>query len=114
MYCLKHFPGIGKSQVDTHLDAYNVLAENEILRSEDLVPFKSAIEQLSPNRYFIMVSHLTYSAFDENTPTSLSTKIITGILRDELGYQGIIITDDLEMGAISKYYSFEDVGVKAI
>lgn len=114
LYCLKHFPGIGKGQVDTHLDAYSVPADSETLRSEDLVPFKSAVEQLPIDKYFIMVSHLTYSAFDENAPASLSMEITTGILRDELGYQGIIITDDLEMGAISKHYTFEEAGVKAV
>lgn len=114
LYCLKHFPGIGKGKVDTHVDAYSVLADDETLRTEDLAPFKSAIEQLSPDKYFIMVSHLTYPAFDENAPASLSPKIITRILRDELDYQGIIITDDLEMGAISKHYTFEEAGVKAI
>lgn len=114
LYCLKHFPGIGKGKIDTHLDAYSVPVDGETLRSEDLAPFKSAIEQLSPDKYFIMISHLTYPAFDENVPASLSPKIITGILRNELGYQGIIITDDLEMGAISKHYTFEEAGVKAV
>ena len=85
-----------------------------MLRNEDLVPFKLAIDKLSADRYFIMVSHLTYPAFDETFPASLSPKIITGILRDELDYQGIVITDDLEMGAISKHYSFEEAGVKAV
>ena len=61
-----------------------------------------------------MVSHLTYAAFDKDMPASLSAKIQTELLRDELGYQGIIVTDDLEMGAISKHYSFEEVGVKAV
>ena len=114
LYCLKHFPGIGKGEVDTHLYAYSVPADGETLRSEDLVPFKSAVEQLPIDKYFIMVSHLTYPAFDENAPASLSMEIITGILRDELGYQGIVITDDLEMGAISKHYTFEEAGVKAV
>ena len=114
LYCLKHFPGIGKGQVDTHVNSYSVPAESEMLRNEDLVPFKLAIDKLSADRYFIMVSHLTYPAFDETFPASLSPKIITGILRDELDYQGIVITDDLEMGAISKHYSFEEAGVKAV
>lgn len=114
LYCLKHFPGIGKGQVDTHIDAYSVPVDGETLRTEDLVPFKSAINKLSSNKHFIMVSHLTYPAFDETSPASLSPKIITEILRDELDYQGIVITDDLEMGAISKHYSFEETGVKAV
>ena len=114
LYCLKHFPGIGKGKIDTHIDSYSVTADSETLRNEDLVPFKSAINQLTLDKYFIMVSHLTYAAFDKDMPASLSAKIQTELLRDELGYQGIIVTDDLEMGAISKHYSFEEVGVKAI
>lgn len=114
LYCLKHFPGIGRGKIDTHIDSYSVTADSETLRNEDLVPFKSAINQLTLDKYFIMVSHLTYAAFDKDMPASLSAKIQTELLRDELGYQGIIVTDDLEMGAISKHYSFEEVGVKAV
>ena len=113
-YSLKHFPGIGKGKIDTHIDSYSVTADSETLHNEDLVPFKSAINQLTLDKYFIMVSHLTYAAFDKDMPASLSAKIQTELLRDELGYQGIIVTDDLEMGAISKHYSFEEVGVKAV
>ncbi len=114
LYSLKHFPGIGKGKVDTHINSYSVQASKESLYAEDILPFKSGIEKLSPDKYFIMVSHITYPAFDEHMPASLSPKIITGILRQELGYKGIVITDDLEMGAISNHYSFDEVGVKAI
>ncbi len=114
IYSLKHFPGIGKGKVDTHIDSYSVDADKNELEKEDLLPFKTAVNQLAPENYMIMVSHLTYSALDKDTPASLSKNIINNILRQELNYEGVIITDDMEMGAISKYYSFDEVGVKAI
>ena len=62
----------------------------------------------------MLISHLTYPALDADAPASLSKKIVTGVLRDEMGYNGIVITDDTEMGALSKYYAFKDIGVKAV
>ena len=61
-----------------------------------------------------MVSHLKYLALDEEYPASLSSKIMTDLLRNELGYKGIIITDDMEMGAVANHNDFRSIGVKAV
>lgn len=114
MLCtLKHFPGLGKGEADTHLDTVVVNANRDVLEAEDLVPFREMISQADPNRFFVMVSHITYTALDENLPASLSPAIMTDLLRDELGWKGVIVTDDLEMGA-ADIFPFRELGVRAV
>ena len=110
---LKHFPGLGKGEADTHLDTVVVDADKETLEAEDLVPFRALISQGDPNRFFVMVSHITYTALDENRPASFSPAIMTRLLREELGWQGIIVTDDLAMGA-ADVCPFQERGVRAV
>lgn len=114
IYTLKHFPGIGKGKVDSHIDSSSIDVTKEILMAEDIIPFKAIIDENEPNDYFILVSHLKYPALDEEYPASLSSKIMTDLLRNELGYKGIIITDDMEMGAVANHNDFRSIGVKAI
>lgn len=114
IYSLKHFPGIGKGKVDSHIDSSSIDVTKEILMAEDIIPFKAIIDENEPNDYFILVSHLKYPALDEEYPASLSSKIMTDLLRNELGYKGIIITDDMEMGAVANHNDFRSIGVKAI
>lgn len=114
IYSLKHFPGIGKGKVDSHVDSSNIDVVKEVLMTEDILPFKTIIDENEPNDYFILVSHLKYPALDEEYPASLSSKIMTDLLRNELGYKGIIITDDMEMGAVANHNDFRSIGVKAI
>lgn len=114
LFTLKHFPGIGKGTVDSHVDESKISASLSTLAAEDFVPFQQMIHELNPEDYLIMVSHLTYPAIDPDRPASLSAKVVNGVLRQQLGFQGVIITDDLEMGAVSKHYSFDDLGVKAV
>ncbi|WP_296896311.1 glycoside hydrolase family 3 protein [uncultured Megamonas sp.] len=114
IYSLKHFPGIGKGQVDSHVESSSIDASKDILIAEDILPFKTIINENKPEDYFILVSHLNYPAFDEEHPASLSSKIMTDLLRNELGYKGIIITDDMEMGAVANHNDFKTIGVKAI
>jgi len=114
MLCtLKHFPGLGKGEADTHLDTVVVNADRNTLEAEDLVPFRDMISQADPNRFFVMVSHITYTALDENLPASLSPAVMTDLLRDELGWKGVIVTDDLEMGA-ADVFPFKELGVRAV
>lgn len=114
MLCtLKHFPGLGKGEADTHLDTVVVNADRETLETEDLVPFRGMISKGDPAQFFVMVSHITYTALDENLPASLSPAVMTNLLRDELGWQGVIVTDDLEMGA-ADIFPFKELGVRAI
>lgn len=114
IYSLKHFPGIGKGRVDSHVDSSSIDVTKEILMAEDIIPFKTIIDENEPNDYFILVSHLKYPALDEEYPASLSSKIMTDLLRNELGYKGIIITDDMEMGAVANHNDFRSIGVKAV
>lgn len=114
IYSLKHFPGIGKGRVDSHVDSSSIDVTKEILMAEDIIPFKTIIDESDPNDYFILVSHLKYPALDEEYPASLSSKIMTDLLRNELGYKGIIITDDMEMGAVANHNDFRSIGVKAV
>lgn len=114
IYSLKHFPGIGKGRVDSHVDSSSIDVAREVLMTEDIIPFKTIIDENDPNDYFILVSHLKYPALDEEYPASLSSKIMTDLLRNELGYKGIIITDDMEMGAVANHNDFRSIGVKAV
>lgn len=114
IYSLKHFPGIGKGKVDSHIDSSSIDVAKEVLMTEDILPFKTIIDENEPNDYFILVSHLKYPALDEEYPASLSSKIMTDLLRYELGYKGIIITDDMEMGAVANHNDFRSIGVNAV
>lgn len=114
IYSLKHFPGIGKGKVDSHVDSSSIDVTKEILMAEDIIPFKTIINENKPEDYFILVSHLKYPALDEEYPASLSSKIMIDLLRNELGYKGIIITDDMEMGAVANHNDFRTIGVNAV
>jgi beta-N-acetylhexosaminidase len=114
IYCLKHFPGLGRGKVDTHLDSTVVNASRRELMKWDVMPFQSCIREKNPSDYFIMVNHATYSKLERNVPASISKVIQTDFLRRDLGYQGVIITDDIAMGALSKYYAPPDIALRAV
>ena len=82
--------------------------------AQDLVPFKEIIANHSPENFMIMVSHLIYPALDKNHTASLSAEVQTKLLRQELGFNGVIVTDSLGMGAVSKYGEFRNLGVQAV
>ncbi|MEM5017444.1 glycoside hydrolase family 3 N-terminal domain-containing protein [Metabacillus indicus] len=111
---LKHFPGNGRSNVDPHLDTSSVRADKMDLENGDIYPFKDIIKNEDNNNFFVMVTHIKYPAYDEENPASISSVIIQDLLRQKLGYQGLVVTDDLEMGAVNKYFSYEDLGYKAV
>ena len=115
MICsLKHFPGIGRGKQDTHVDSVVVNDDFETIYNSDILPFKSVISNDDLDNYMVMVSHVTYPAFAGDKPACMSETIMKDILRKDLGYQGIIITDDLEMGAVANYYGFDRIGVEAV
>ncbi len=114
LYSLKHFPGIGRGRVDSHVDSYRIEAGNKELENVDFVPFRTMSKERDPEGYLVMVSHLTYPSLDDALPASLSEKIVTGILREQMGFSGLVITDDMEMGAVSKHYDFSELGVRAV
>lgn len=109
--CYKHFPGHGGTLEDSHSDfAYSYKTLEELKKAE-LVPFLEAIKQEVP---VIMVSHISLpNVIGDNTPTSLSKKMLSEFLRGELNYKGIIITDALDMGAINNHYSIKEAVKKS-
>ena len=113
-YSYKHFPGIGKTDVDLHADTSIVPVSKETLLSEDTKVFVDLIKQSKPNTYTIMVSHAMYPQIDPDHPASLSKAIITDWLRKEIGYNGVVVTDDMDMGALAKHYTFGDMAVQSI
>lgn len=108
-YCVKHFPGYGNS-VDTHLGFATDNRTREEFNSKDLLPFKSAIDS---GAEMVMVTHNLITCMDDKYPASISLNVHK-ILRDELGFKGLIITDALNMGAIYKKYSTKEAIIHAI
>jgi beta-N-acetylhexosaminidase len=102
---VKHFPGHGYTSVDSHIDLPIVdLAESE-LHEWDMKPFKMAVEN---GAEAIMTSHVLYRSLDSEYPATLSSKIINGILREQYGFQGVIISDGIAMGALSNNFDITD------
>ena len=95
---LKHFPGHGSSLGDTHKGFVDV---TNLWQAKELEPYKALKNETDT----IMVAHIFNKHLDANYPASLSRKIVTGKLRGTIGYRGVVITDDLQMGAIAKHYS---------
>jgi len=104
MSIAKHFPGIGRTTVDSHFKLPNLFENKFTLNSFELIPFKAAINVKAAG---IMVSHVLYPKIDAIWPASISKTIINDLLRKDLSYEGLVITDDLDMGAIEKYYDFD-------
>lgn len=111
---LKHFPGHGRSSVDPHLNSSSVEANQLDLENSDIYPFTQLIREVDNQKFFVMVTHIKYPAYDKEKPASLSKVIIQDLLRKKLGYEGIVVTDDLEMGAVNKLYSYKTLGSEAI
>lgn len=109
--CLKHFPGIGYTAGDTHNSRVEVTRTLDKMRGIDFVPFQAGIDAGAD---FVMVSHIAVADTGEVVPSTLSKTIMTDILRDELGFEGIIITDALNMASITEYYTTEEAAVGAI
>ena len=106
MAVAKHFPGIGRTVLDSHIEMPPLDANLRTLESSDLRPFYEAIKHDVAG---IMLSHILYSKIDIKWPASLSTKIAKDLLRDSMGFDGIVMTDDLDMGAIKNNYDIKAV-----
>jgi len=109
--CGKHFPGHGDTSVDSHLDLPLVEHPPDRIRRVECVPFRAAIEA---DVAFIMTAHILVPALDEERPATLSPRIVKGLLRDELQFRGVIVSDDLEMTAIAKTWAVPDAAVQAL
>ena len=113
--CLKHFPGIGAGEVDTHDEMAVVQLSHDDLIAQDLAPYIELFQREDDRVRAVMVSHGGFPNVDIRKgvaggrlePASLSRAITTKLLREELGYKHLVVTDDLEMGAISKHYEIE-------
>lgn len=109
--CGKHFPGHGDTSVDSHLALPLVEHPPDRIRRVECVPFREAIRT---GVAFIMTAHVLVPSLDEDRPATLSPRIVRQILRDELGFPGVILSDDLEMKAIAATYKVPDAAVDAI
>jgi len=109
----KHFPGHGDTSADSHIDLPVIPANRERLENLELVPFRAAI---SAGVGSIMTGHLSVPAFepDSNTPATLSSNILTGLLRKELGFRGLVVTDAMDMGGITVRYAPGEAAVRAV
>jgi beta-N-acetylhexosaminidase len=106
MAVAKHFPGIGRTLLDSHLDRPVFSEPAESIHAFELPPFKAAIEA---NVAGIMLSHIVYDQLDPLWPASLSPIVARDLLRAKMGYQGVVMTDDLDMGAIVNHYDIDTI-----
>lgn len=109
--CGKHFPGHGDTSADSHVELPIVEHPPDRIRRVECVPFRAAI---AAEVAFIMTAHVLVPSLDEEKPATLSRRIVYDLLRDELGFGGVILSDDLEMKALAATYSVPDAAVEAI
>ncbi len=108
--CAKHFPGLGRTTADTHKVLPTVNLSRSELEAVELPPFRAAAQAGVAG---VMICHAVYPALDPARPASLSAPVIQGVLRGELGYQGLVISDDLEMGAVVGHLAPDEAAVEA-
>ena len=119
--CLKHFPGIGAGEVDSHEEMPIVHLSHDALIAQDLAPYIELFQREDDRVRAVMVSHGGFPNIDIRhgmaggrlEPASINHSIVTKLLRNELGYKHLVLTDDLEMGAIGKHYRIEDATLRA-
>lgn len=109
--CGKHFPGHGDTDVDSHLALPRLSHARDRLMHVELAPFRSAVRAGVAS---VMTAHILFDALDSEHPATLSEKVLRPLLRDELGFDGVIVSDDLEMKAIADHYGIQDAAVRAI
>jgi beta-N-acetylhexosaminidase len=108
--CAKHFPGHGNTPVDSHVSLPVISGPLDFLWQHDLVPFRATAEAGIAS---VMISHVKFEALDSKYPSTLSPAIITGLLRDEISFEGLAVTDCMEMKAITKNYGSGESAVLA-
>ncbi|WP_086827144.1 glycoside hydrolase family 3 protein [Streptomyces sp. NRRL B-24572] len=109
--CTKHFPGHGDTNVDSHDALPRIDVDLATLHARELVPFRAAV---AAGTKAVMSAHILLSALDPHRPATLSPQILTGLLRQELGFEGLIVTDGMEMQAVAATYGIERGSVLAI
>jgi beta-N-acetylhexosaminidase len=108
--CGKHFPGLGRATLDSHFELPEVRATLPEMSRTDLVPYRELRRELA----FVMVAHAAYPAISGKQPASLSKKWMTDILRRKLGYAGLVVTDDLDMGGVLAAASVQEAAVETL
>ncbi len=109
--CGKHFPGLGEANLDTHKELPSIDKPWKKLWKEDLAPYRELRKEMP----FVMVAHAAYPQVTrDSTPASISKKWIADILRKKIGYKGLVISDDLEMGGVQKAASIEDAAIQTL
>ncbi len=120
--CIKHFPGIGAGEVDTHEEMAVIHLSHDDLIAQDLAPYIELFQREDNIARAVMVSHGGFPNIDIRRgvaggplePASINHVIVTRLLREELGYQGLVLTDDLEMGAIARHCEIEEAVLRAV
>ena len=120
--CAKHFPGIGAGEVDSHDEMPIIQLSHDDLIAQDLAPYIELFQREDNIVRAVMVSHGGFPKVDLRTgtaggrlvPASINQQIVTRLLREELGYDGLVVTDDLEMGAIARHYQIEETARLAV
>jgi beta-N-acetylhexosaminidase len=108
--CVKHFPGHGDTHVDSHRDLPTVDKDLAELERFEFAPFRAA----APHAPAVMTAHIVYPALDPHNPATMSRAILTGLLRGQMGYEGVIITDGMDMHAIAHRYGAGQAAVNAL
>jgi beta-N-acetylhexosaminidase len=109
--CAKHFPGHGDTSLDSHFDLPRLPHSIERLQRVELPPFQAAADA---NVAMIMTSHVIFEPLDSKYPATMSRPALDGILRDQMHYDGVVISDDLEMKAIADHFALEDVIIRGV
>jgi beta-N-acetylhexosaminidase len=109
--CAKHFPGHGDTALDSHVDLPHVDADGARLSYVELPPFRAAS---GAGVASMMSAHVVYRALDEDVPATFSRAILTNLLRREIGFEGVLFSDDLEMGAIEKHHAIDHAAPAAV
>lgn len=107
--CLKHFPGHGSSRADTHLGAVDVTGTWR--REDELAPYRALAGEPG---VAVMAAHVLHRELDPELPASLSSAVIAGLLRRELGFEGVVVTDSIDMRAVADRFAPEDAAVRAV
>lgn len=108
---VKHFPGHGDTDEDSHISLPSVEHSKERLMNFELVPFQNAIQNGADA---VMIAHITVKEIDPDRPATLSEAVVTDLLREELNFDGVVVTDDLTMGAVMKNYDIGEAAVQSV
>jgi len=108
--CGKHFPGHGDTELDSHLALPRLPHDRARLDRVELAPFRAARGRIPA----LMTAHVVFDALDPDVPATLSPAVVTGLLRRELGYDGVVVSDDLEMRAVSERWGVPDAACRAV